>query len=120
MLGSGTRFVGELSGDEDIVVNGQFHGTLRVDRRVTVGPDGEVEGEIHARQVVVGGRVKGDVHASERAELTSSGAVEGSVHAPKVVIAEGARLEGSVAMSADRSPAAPENEAGPSPPAHSN
>ncbi len=129
MLGSGTRFVGELSGDEDIVVNGRFHGTLRVDRRVTIGPEGEVEGEIHARQVVVGGRVKGDVHASERAELTSSGAVEGSVHAPKVVIAEGARLEGSVAMSGDKSPAAPggagpeasaENEAGPSPPTHSN
>ncbi|MEO8191116.1 MAG: polymer-forming cytoskeletal protein [Acidobacteriota bacterium] len=123
MLGSGTRFVGELSGDEDIVVNGRFHGTLRVDRRVTVGPEGEVEGEIHARQVVVGGRVKGDVHASERAELTSSGAVEGSVHAPKVVIAEGARLEGSVAMSKDQTPAAPggagldasaEKEAGPS------
>lgn len=72
---------------------------------MTIGPEGDVEGEIHARQVVVGGRVKGDVHAAERAELTSSGAVEGSVHAPKVVIAEGARLEGSVAMSGERTPA---------------
>ncbi|MEP6801609.1 MAG: polymer-forming cytoskeletal protein [Acidobacteriota bacterium] len=102
ILGAGTRFVGELSGDEDIVVNGRFQGTLRVDRRVTIGPEGDVEGEIHARQVVVGGRVKGDVYASERAELTSSGAVEGSVHAPKVVIAEGARLEGSVAMNGEK------------------
>ncbi|MCA1582392.1 MAG: polymer-forming cytoskeletal protein [Acidobacteria bacterium] len=102
VLGAGTRFVGELFGDEDIVVNGRFHGTLRVDRRVTIGPDGDVEGEIYARQVIVGGRVKGDVHAAERAELTSSGAVEGSVHAPKVVIAEGARLEGSVAMSGEK------------------
>jgi cytoskeletal protein CcmA (bactofilin family) len=75
---------------------------------VTVGSDGDVEGEIHARQVVVGGRVRGDVRASERAELTSSGAVEGSVQAPKVVIAEGARLEGSVAMSPGENPAPPE------------
>lgn len=99
--------MGELSGDEDIVVNGRFQGTLRVDRRVTIGPEGNIEGEIHARQVVVAGRVKGDVHASERAELTSSGAVEGSVHAPKVVIAEGARLEGSVAMSEEKIASAP-------------
>jgi cytoskeletal protein CcmA (bactofilin family) len=108
ILGPGTRFVGELSGDEDIVVNGKFHGTIRVDRSVTVGSEGDVEGEIHARQVVVGGRVRGDVRASERAELTSSGAVEGSVQAPKVVIAEGARLEGSVAMSPGEKPGPPE------------
>ena len=75
---------------------------------MTVGSDGDVEGEIHARQVVVGGRVRGDVRASERAELTSSGAVEGSVQAPKVVIAEGARLEGSVAMAPGEKPAPPE------------
>lgn len=117
VLGAGTRFVGELSGDEDIVVNGRFHGTLRVDRRVTIGPEGEVEGEIHARQVVVGGRLKGDVHASERAELTSSGAVEGSVHAPKVIIAEGARLEGSVAMSGEKPASAPPGTPGGSGPA---
>ncbi len=121
--------MGELSGDEDIVVNGRFQGTLRVDRRVTIGPEGDVEGEIHARQVVVGGRVKGDVHASERAELTSSGAIEGSVHAPKVVIAEGARLEGSVAMSAEKtlspragedSAVAPGGDEGPTSRTHSN
>ena len=75
---------------------------------MTVGSDGEVEGEIHARQVVVGGRVRGDVRASERAELTSSGAIEGSVQAPKVVIAEGARLEGSVAMAPGEKPEPPE------------
>ena len=51
--------------------------------------------------MVVGGRIRGDVHAAERAELTSSGAIEGSVQAPKVVIAEGARIDGSVAMSGD-------------------
>ena len=102
MLGPGTRFVGELSGDEDIVVNGRLEGTIRVDRKVSIGPEGTVQGEIHARQVVVGGRVNGDVHASERAELTSSAVVEGGVHAPKVVISEGARLEGRVAMSEEK------------------
>lgn len=87
------------------MLNGRFEGTVRVDRRVTVGPEGTVEGEIHARQVLVAGRIHGDVHASERAELTSTSTVEGGVTAPKIVIAEGARLEGSVAMSAGKTPA---------------
>jgi cytoskeletal protein CcmA (bactofilin family) len=99
VLAPGVRFVGELTGGEDVVVNGRFEGTLRVERRVTVGPRGDVDGEIRAREVIVFGRVKGDVLASERAELTESAAVEGKVQAPKIVIAEGAKLQGNVAMS---------------------
>lgn len=99
MLGPGTRFVGDLSGDEDIVINGRFEGTISVERRVSVGPEGDVHGDVKARQVVVSGRVQGKVLASERAELTSSAVLEGSVQAPKIVIAEGARLEGSVLTS---------------------
>ena len=91
--------MGDLSGDEEVLVNGRFEGTLRAERRVTVGPEAEVLGQVHAREVVVSGRVRGDVHAAERAELKSTSTIEGNVHAPKIVIAEGARLEGKVAMS---------------------
>lgn len=99
--------MGELSGGDDVVVNGHFEGTLRVDRRVTVGPDGNVHGQIHAREVVVLGRVDGDIFASERAEMTGSASVFGNVHSPKIVIAEGAKLEGSVAMSGAETPVKP-------------
>lgn len=88
------------------MVHGRFEGSIRVERRVTVAEDGEVEGEIHSREIIIAGRVKGDVFASDRAELAGSAAVEGKVQAPKIVIAEGARLQGSVAM-------APETAAGP-------
>ncbi|MFN2386546.1 MAG: polymer-forming cytoskeletal protein [Thermoanaerobaculia bacterium] len=100
VLGSGARFVGDLSGDEDIVVNGHFEGRIRVDRStVTVGTGGQLDGDIAARSVVVGGKVRGQITANEKAELLESAIVEGSVQAPKVVIAEGAQLEGNVAMS---------------------
>jgi cytoskeletal protein CcmA (bactofilin family) len=103
VLGSGARFVGDLSGDEDIVVNGRFEGRIRVDRSmVTVGTGGELDGDIAARSVVVGGKVRGQITANEKAELLESAVVEGSVQAPKVVIAEGAQLEGNVAMSSSR------------------
>jgi cytoskeletal protein CcmA (bactofilin family) len=102
VLGAGARFVGDLSGTEDIVVNGRFQGKIRVERTVTVGAGGELDGDIAARSVVVGGKVRGQIMANEKAELLESAIVEGSVQAPKIVIAEGAQLEGNVAMSGSK------------------
>ncbi|MGH9366391.1 MAG: bactofilin family protein [Thermoanaerobaculia bacterium] len=109
-MGQQARFVGEIFGDEDILINGRLEGNVRINHGVTVGPNGDVIGELHAKSVVVAGRVEGKILAQERAELLPSAAVKGSVQAPKVVIAEGARLEGSVAMSAPeaRAPGASE------------
>ncbi len=98
MVGPRSRFVGELSSEDDVVVVGRVEGSLRVAQRVTVAPGGEVEGDIHARVVLVQGCVRGKIFAGEKAELSAASVVEGSVEAPKIVIAEGARLEGTVAM----------------------
>jgi cytoskeletal protein CcmA (bactofilin family) len=93
------RFVGEIFGDEDILISGHFEGKVQIDRAVTIGPTGEVLGDVMGKTVVVAGRLEGQIRASERAELLASAAVKGSVQAPKVVIAEGAQLQGNVAMS---------------------
>ena len=100
VIGPNARFVGEIEGDEDIVIQGRLEGNAKVERKITVAPSGEVRGDVQGRSVVVGGRVYGQIRAEERAELLASASVEGNVYAPKVVIAEGAQLQGSVAMSA--------------------
>lgn len=105
VIGPNARFVGEISGDEDVVIHGQFEGNIDIPRRVTVASPGRMKGDIHARSVIVGGRVHGQIRADERAELLASATVQGNVNAPKVVIAEGARLQGNVAMSASGAPA---------------
>jgi cytoskeletal protein CcmA (bactofilin family) len=89
VIGAKARVVGEITGDEDVLIQGRFEGNIKVGRRVTVAPSGEVKGDIHGRSVVVGGRVHGQIRADERAELAASAAVQGNVNAPKVVIAEG-------------------------------
>jgi cytoskeletal protein CcmA (bactofilin family) len=104
VIGPGACFVGNLSGEEDVMVAGRLEGTIRVAEDVKVVAGGEVEGEIEARSVFVGGTVKGQIVATERAELANTAVVEGSVQAPKVIIAEGAQLEGSVAMTAGGKP----------------
>ncbi len=98
VIGPGARFVGEVSGDEDVLIQGRLEGNVTVSRRVTVASSGDVKGDLHGRAVVVGGRVVGEIRADERAELLASAAVQGNVRAPKIVIAEGAQLQGSVAM----------------------
>ena len=98
VLGAGSRIVGDLFGDEDVVVLGRLEGKIRVDRRVTIGPGGSVAGDVAGRSVVVAGKVEGQILATERAELAASASVTGSVRAPKVVIAEGAQLQGDVGM----------------------
>lgn len=100
MIGAGARVVGELTGGDDVVVNGRFEGKIDVGGSVEVGRSGEAQAEISARRVIVGGTVRGQIVAAERAELTSSAVVEGTVQSPKLIIAEGARLEGSVATAA--------------------
>ncbi len=67
---------------------------------MTIGGTGDVLGDVLAKSVVVAGKVEGQIRAQERAELLPSASVTGSVQAPKVIIAEGAQLQGSVAMSA--------------------
>ena len=109
-IGAKARFVGEMTGDEDILIHGRFEGNIKVNRKVTVAASGEVKGDIHGRSVVVGGRVQGQVRADERVELLASASVQGNVNAPKVVIAEGAQLQGNVAMSTAASPAAPDQK----------
>jgi cytoskeletal protein CcmA (bactofilin family) len=111
VVGPKARFVGDLFGEEEVLINGRFEGNVRVDRLVTIGPTGDLVGDVSARAVIVAGRVEGQIAAQERAELLASAAVHGSVQAPKVVIAEGAQLQGSVTMSGPAAaPAAPQAE----------
>ena len=101
VVGSRVKIVGDLSGDEDVLVNGRLEGKIRVDRKVVVSAGAEVEGDVQAKSVIIGGRVHGQVMASERAELLPSGRVQGNVHSPRIVMAEGAQIQGRVVMPND-------------------
>lgn len=101
VIGSRAKLVGDVSGDEDVLVNGRIEGKIRVDRKVVVSTGAEVEGDVQAKSVIIGGRIRGQVTASERAELLPSGRVQGNVHAPRIVMAEGAQIQGRVVMPND-------------------
>lgn len=100
-IGQSIVFKGELSGDEDLEIDGQVEGNVRLENHeLTIGPNGRLEAELSAKSIIVIGRVKGNLTATERIEIQATGVVEGDVQAPRLNVQEGAVLNGSIHMSA--------------------
>lgn len=97
-IASGTKVVGKISGDAELVIDGNVEGEIDLDSRVVIGASGRVKGEIQARAIEVGGKVHGNVRGRERVEVLASGGLEGDVVSPRVIISEGAFFKGKVEM----------------------
>lgn len=104
LLGQTVVLRGELSANEDLLIEGQFEGTVSLDdHRLTVGTGGQVKAEIRARQVVVLGSVSGNVSTSDKIEIRRTGHVVGDLKAGAVAIEEGAYFKGSIDILRDES-----------------
>jgi len=98
-IGPSITIKGEVTGDEDLLIQGQVEGSVELQlQSVTVGGDGRVKANITGRVVIVEGEVEGDLHAQEQVVLRSSARVAGDITAPRVVLEDGARFRGLVDM----------------------
>jgi cytoskeletal protein CcmA (bactofilin family) len=86
IVSTGARLVGEMVADEEVVMAGEFQGTLRTTRSLQVANTGCVKGEIFADSVLVLGRVEGPIRATERIELQPGAIVDGDIEAQSVRI----------------------------------
>ena len=86
---------GELTGSEDLVLEGRVEGRISLPEHVlTIGLGAEVSAEVSARIVILHGRIEGNVTASERVEVWSTGRMHGDLVSPKVQLADGATFTG--------------------------
>jgi len=98
-ISSGIRINGEISGDDDLYIDGQAEGQFHFPlAKVTVGPNGKVKANIEAREIVVEGTVTGDLKASAGVQLGGASRVQGSLITPRIAIDDGAKLRGKVEM----------------------
>lgn len=103
-IGKSISIKGDLTGNEDIVVEGTVEGKVDLpNNQLTIGANGTAKAEITAKTIVVIGKVSGNVHGTERVEIQATGVVEGDVSAPRLVVAEGAVLNGSIHMTQPKS-----------------
>jgi cytoskeletal protein CcmA (bactofilin family) len=93
---------GDVSGNEDLMVLGQFEGTINVQGHcLTIGPEGKVKAEIQAARVVIHGSVHGNISVRERVEIYKSGHVVGDLLAPGISIEDGAYFKGKIEILRD-------------------
>lgn len=97
VVGVGLRIKGQISGNEDLLVDGHMEGSIQLgDRMLTVGSSGELTADVVAREVIVYGDVKGNVAARERIAIKKDGSVVGDLTTGRIVIEDGAYFKGSI------------------------
>jgi cytoskeletal protein CcmA (bactofilin family) len=124
-IGKSVVIKGELTGSEDLTVEGSVEGKIELrDHVLTIGANGRIKAEVFAKVVVVVGEVVGNITAAEKVDIRENGSVDGNIVSPRVAIAESAHFRGTVDMQKTHAvapaPAAarpePKPEARPAPP----
>lgn len=88
---------GELSVDEDLIIEGTVEGKIaHQNHHLTIGKNGRVKADVKARLITVYGTIEGNLHGDEGVQVMASARVTGNVVAPRVSIETGARFEGSI------------------------
>ena len=98
-IGKSIVINGELSGSEDLTIEGRVDGKIELRNHVlTIGSNGRITAQVAAKSIVVLGQVKGNLSATEKVDIRESGSVEGDIVAPRVAIADGSHFRGSIDM----------------------
>jgi cytoskeletal protein CcmA (bactofilin family) len=96
-LGASLHIKGEITGNEDLQIDGSVEGLVQLDdRKLTVGASARVTADLIAREVIVYGNVKGNLRARDRIEIKKDGSVVGDLTTARIMIEDGAYFKGSI------------------------
>ena len=98
IIAAGMKITGDVETSGVIKIEGSLQGTVRNARQVLLGRQGEVKGDINAKEVVLGGRVDGNVRGTERVEVQGTSTINGDIHTRSIAVAEGGKINGAVRM----------------------
>jgi cytoskeletal protein CcmA (bactofilin family) len=99
VIGKSVIIRGELSGHEDLYIDGDVEGTITLpDSRVTIGPNAQIRADVNASEVIIFGKLTGNIHSSGRVDLRQSAQVKGDILAGRLSIEESAVLTGRVEL----------------------
>ena len=119
-IGQSLRISGEISGTEDLIVQGAIDGEIKLpENTVTIGEDGHVKARVEARIIIVEGTVEGDLYGGEQVEILRQGNLNGNIVSPRVGLEDGAQFKGNIDMSprskASQPPSSSQPAKGPTP-----
>src|SRR5712671_6808436 len=96
-LGSSLHVKDEISGNEDLYIDGTVEGQVHLDeRKLTVGATAKLTADVIAGEVIVYGSVKGNVRGKGKIEIKKDGSVNGDLTTAQIIIEDGAYFKGSI------------------------
>lgn len=99
VIGQKISFKGELTGEEDLLIQGRVEGTIDLKgNHLTIGKQGVVKANLMAKSITVEGTVEGDVIGQDRISIMSTSRVTGNLMAERVTLEDGAKFRGSIDM----------------------
>ncbi len=99
VIGPTLVFKGELSADEDLIIEGVIEGSIAHHKKhLTVGRQGRVKADIHASSVIILGQLIGDIHSEGMVSLAKGADVVGNIFCSRIVMEDGARFIGKIDM----------------------
>jgi len=108
MIGPSIKIKGEVTGDEDLLIQGTVEGTVDLSaNELTVGQSGQVAADLKAKSIRIDGSVTGDISGNENVVISKTGNVRGNIVAPRVTLEDGAIFKGSIDMDPGDTAASP-------------
>lgn len=100
MIGPTICIKGDLSGQEDLLIEGRVEGKIELrQHNVTVGKNGHVKADIYGKTITIEGEVQGNLYGEEQLVLKQTSTVRGNITAPRVSLEDGSNFKGSIDMS---------------------
>lgn len=95
-IGSSLSINGNVRGNEDLYIDGKVKGSIFIDNHnLTVGPNGQIEADLQAKNIFIQGQVKGNIRASEKVFIQETAQVFGDIIAADISVMDGAHFEGN-------------------------
>jgi cytoskeletal protein CcmA (bactofilin family) len=99
VIGPSISIKGELSGEEDLMIQGRVEGTIELkNNNVTVGRTGHIKADIYGKVISIEGEVQGNLFGEEKIVVRESAVVRGNMRTPRFSLEDGAKFKGSIDM----------------------
>jgi cytoskeletal protein CcmA (bactofilin family) len=96
-IGKSVIIKGELSGSEDLYLDGEVEGNIDLrNHNLVIGPNGRVRANVHAKDIVIHGKVDGNITGVDKVELKKSALLNGDISTQRIVIEDGAFFKGAI------------------------
>jgi cytoskeletal protein CcmA (bactofilin family) len=101
-IGKSVVIKGELSGSEDLYLDGEVEGTIELQKHsLTVGPNGKIRAHVNAKEVIIHGKIDGNISGTDRVELKRTAVLVGDISTQRITIEDGAYFKGAIDIQRD-------------------